>query len=133
MNYKIIGDERELEFLALIELSQKADNLPTVRDPDRHLNTPGEGDAKGQLKVNGLAFDFAWLAERVLVELDGGQRVTGGGRHNSDADRRKTLAAQAAGWRVLHVSYTLLKRDPAWVLEVLAAVLELQTNGGHER
>ena len=125
-NYKIIGDEREREFLALIELSQKADNLDTVREPDYHLDAMPHRDLapNGQRLVCGKAFDFAWVREGVLVELDGGQWKTGGGRHNRDTDRWKTLASQAAGFRVLHVSYTMLKQDPARVLEVLAAVLE---------
>jgi hypothetical protein len=117
-NTHLTGQSREREFLALCELSQKATNLTTVRTPDYHLDSDG-----GQLKVNGLKFDFAWLRERVLVELDGGQWTRGGGRHNSDADRWKTLRAQACGWRVIHVSYTMLKSDPAGVLTALAKVL----------
>ncbi|MCP4567956.1 MAG: DUF559 domain-containing protein [FCB group bacterium] len=112
------GDEREREFLAMVSLSQKGDNLATVRDPDRHLDSEG-----GQLKVYGKKFDFAWEPEDVLVELDGGQWVKGGGRHNSDADRWKTLDAQAAGWTVLHISYTMFSRDPIRVLARLYEVL----------
>ncbi len=112
-----IGDEREFELLAYVRMTRQSEELPDVRDPDHCIGTGG------QLKVNGLKFDFTWCVERVLVELDGGQRVRGGGRHNSDADRWKTLEAQALGWRVLHVSYTMLKADPARVMRVLAEVL----------
>ncbi|MCP4541226.1 MAG: DUF559 domain-containing protein [Chloroflexi bacterium] len=117
-NWKQIGDERERTFLGYIRLSRRDPGQPDVRDPDSHLDLPC-----GQLEVGGLAFDFAWWDEEVLLELDGGQRVRGGGRHNSDTDRWKTLEAQALGWRVLHVSYTMLKADPARVMRVLAEVL----------
>ena len=119
INYRIIGDEREREFLALVKLSRQTAELPEVCDPDCHLD--GE---EGQRKVVGKRFDFAWERNMVLLELDGGQWVKGGGRHNRDADKWKTLAAQAEGWTVLHISYTMLKADPARVLQYLAAVLE---------
>ena len=116
INYRIIGDEREREFLALVKLSRQTAELPSVRDPSHHLDN-------GQIHVDRKRFDFAWGHERVLLELDGGQWVKGGGRHNRDADKWKTLAAQSAGWTVLHISYTMLKSDPARVLQYLAEVL----------
>ena len=119
VNYKIIGDERERALLAEIRNSRNYDNVPAVRDPDRHIDTP-----KGRAEVCGLEFDFTWAIEGVLLELDGGQRSPGGGRHNSDRDRWKTLHAISKGWRVLHVSWMMFENDPAGVLEVLAAVLE---------
>jgi hypothetical protein len=54
-------------------------------------------------------FDMAWPDERVALEVDGGQYVFGGGRHNSDADRDKMNSAAALGWRVLRVSPSMLK------------------------
>jgi len=117
INYRIIGDEREREFLALVKLSRQTAELPSVRDPSHHLDN-------GQIHVDRKRFDFAWERNMVLLELDGGQWVKGGGRHNRDADKWKTLAAQAEGWTVLHISYTMLKADPARVLQYLAAVLE---------
>lgn len=113
------GNEREREFLGYILRTRYTDDMPAVRDPDYHLDA-----AYGQIKVGGKAFDFAWNDERVLVELDGGQWVRGGGRHNTDADRWKTLEAQRQGWTVIHVSYTMLKTDPLRVLTALAAVLK---------
>lgn len=112
------GKEREREFLAYIELSQKSEDLPTVRDPDFHIDADS-----GQLGIFGKKFDFSWQEEGVLVEIDGGQWKIGGGRHNRDEDRWKTLNAQAAGWRVLHISYTMLKQNPARILEILAEIL----------
>lgn len=57
-------------------------------------------------------FDFAFVAQRVAVEVDGGQWAAGGGRHNTDDDREKMNAAAAMGWRVLHFSPRMLKRKP---------------------
>lgn len=51
-------------------------------------------------------FDFAWPAQKVAVECDGGTRS--GGRHvrplGYEADRAKDNAAVLKGWRVLHVT-----------------------------
>lgn len=58
------------------------------------------------------ACDFAWPAQRVVVEVDGGQHAPGGGRHNSDGDRWKCNELTALGWRVLHVSGDMLRADP---------------------
>ena len=46
--------------------------------------------------------DFAFVNERLLVEIDGGQWSPGGGRHNTTADLEKRNLAMLAGWRVLH-------------------------------
>ena len=50
-------------------------------------------------------FDFAWPAQKVAVEIEGGARS--GGRHVRGQgfveDAEKHLAALAAGWRVVRV------------------------------
>lgn len=125
MNTTILGDERERELLGYIRQTRMSAELPDVRDPDRHIDAEDK-----QLKVNNLKFDDAWIPERVLLELDSGQWMPGGGRHNSDADRWKTLEAQAFGWTVLHISYTMLKQNPVRVMRVLAAVLDGRVNKG---
>jgi len=124
INYRIVGEEREREFLAIVELSRRSAELPDVRDPDYNLDSE-----EGQYKVCGKRFDFTWEIEGVLLELDGGQWVKGGGRHNSDADKWKTLEAQALGWRVLHISYTMLTANPWGVMRCLAEVLEAGREG----
>ena len=52
--------------------------------------------------------DFAWVKERLLVEVDGGQWHPHGGRHNTDRDREKLNLAAALGWRVLRFSGAML-------------------------
>ena len=68
-------------------------------------------------------FDFAFPAQRLAVEFDGGQWVIAGGRHNRDSDREKLNAAAAMGWRVLRYSNQQWERDPyGCVAQVLRAL-----------
>ena len=118
-NYTDKGAERERAFLALLQISRRTDDLPSVAAPDRHLDSDD-----GQLKVCGLRFDFAWSAAGVLVELDGGQWLPGGGRHGSDEDRWKSMLAVAEGWRVIHLSPAMVEREPARMLQLLSNALD---------
>ena len=68
-------------------------------------------------------FDFAFERERVAVEVDGGQWVPGGGRHNTDKDREKLNEAGALGWRVLRFSGEQVQSNPSACLDVLRAAL----------
>ena len=68
-------------------------------------------------------FDFAFPAQRLAVEFDGGQWVIAGGRHNRDSDREKLNAAAAMGWGVLRYSNQQWERDPyGCVAQVLRAL-----------
>lgn len=58
-------------------------------------------------------FDFAFVAQLVAVEIDGGQYAKFGGRHSTDADRDKLNHAAALGWRVFRFSPKQLRDDPA--------------------
>ena len=69
-------------------------------------------------------FDWAWPDRKLAVEVDGGQWVKRGGRHNSDKDREKLNAAAVAGWRVVRFSGTMLKRDPAGCIETVRLALD---------
>jgi very-short-patch-repair endonuclease len=68
-------------------------------------------------------FDFAWLSERVAVEIDGGQWRAGGGRHNTDSDREKLNTAAALGWCVLRFSHSALRDDPVGCIALLRMAL----------
>jgi very-short-patch-repair endonuclease len=70
-------------------------------------------------------FDWCFPAERVAIEIDGGQWRAGGGRHNTDGDRLKLNTAAALGWRVLRFSHTALEADPAGCVELVAGALVL--------
>ena len=69
-------------------------------------------------------FDYAWPTERVAVEIDGGQWVANGGRHNRDSDREKLNYAAAQGWRVLRFSTQQVDRDPQGCVELLRRALQ---------
>lgn len=69
-------------------------------------------------------FDCAWPTERVAVEIDGGQWVANGGRHNRDSDREKLNNAAAMGWRVLRFSTQQVDRDPGGCVELLRRALQ---------
>jgi hypothetical protein len=71
-------------------------------------------------------FDLAWPAVRLACEVDGGQFMAGGGRHNTDADREKINHAAALGWRVLRFSPQQIAADPDGCVALLRRALEVQ-------
>ena len=70
-------------------------------------------------------FDLAWPARWVAVELDGGEWLPHGGRHNTDRDREKLNQAAAQGWRVLRFSGGQLDAEPGACVDLLARALEV--------
>ncbi len=72
-------------------------------------------------------FDFAWPSYRMAVEVDGGQWMARGGRHNRDADREKLNAAACDGWRVIRLTPQMREeRGSYWVAEIVRALRECQ-------
>jgi len=69
-------------------------------------------------------FDFAFPDEKLAVELDGGQWMPGGGRHNTDDDREKINAATILGWCVIRFSGTQFMSDPIGCIEIVKRALE---------
>jgi very-short-patch-repair endonuclease len=59
--------------------------------------------------------DFAHLASRTLIEIEGGIFLAGGGRHNRGAgyakDAEKYLEAVLAGWTVIRLTRAQLELD----------------------
>jgi very-short-patch-repair endonuclease len=71
--------------------------------------------------------DRVWRKVKLVVEVDGGQRAPGGGRHNTDDDRDKVNMLTLNGWRVLRYSGEMLKNDPHGVmLQVVGAVMGIK-------
>ena len=69
--------------------------------------------------------DFAHVAAKVGVEVDGGQWAKFGGRHMRDSDREKQNALARAGWLVFHFSPEMLEKDPqACIMQVAETVWE---------
>lgn len=70
-------------------------------------------------------FDFAWPDYKIAVEVDGGQWLARGGRHNTDKDREKMNAAAELGWRVFRYSVDMLKEDGAACALQVAGALDM--------
>lgn len=68
-------------------------------------------------------FDWAWINERVAVEVDGGVYCPGGGRHGGDGDREKLNLAASLRWLVFRFSVQMLERDPAGCVELVRSAL----------
>lgn len=71
-------------------------------------------------KPRRFRFDFAWLKQKVAVEVDGGGWV--GGRHGRgrgmETDARKYSLAAALGWRILRVTPSMIEsREAVRLLE----------------
>lgn len=77
-------------------------------------------------------FDLAFPAALLAIEIDGGQWLAGGGRHNRDSDREKLNQAAAQGWRVLRFSGAMIRRDPAGCIELTREALAVSGNEGLE-
>ena len=73
-----------------------------------------------------FAFDFAWVQQRVAVELEGG--TWSGGRHTRGAgyenDCKKYNLAVLEGWAVLRFTSTMLNEDPQGAVLAVLALLE---------
>lgn len=70
-------------------------------------------------------FDFAWVSEKVAVEIEGG--TWSGGRHTRGSgfikDTEKYNRATEMGWAVLRYTGDDLKKRPAQVIEQVKACL----------
>lgn len=71
-------------------------------------------DKAGRKRRRGWRFDFAWLDERVAVEVEGG--VYQGGRHTqgrgASRDAIKYNEAAIRGWIVLRFTVEHIERQP---------------------
>ena len=69
-------------------------------------------------------FDFANISKMIAVEIDGGQFMKVGGRHNRDSDREKINKATSMGWSVLRFSTQELKRNPQGCIDFLKETIK---------
>ena len=74
-------------------------------------------------KTRRWRFDFAFVAQKVAIEIDGGQWKARGGRHATDKDREKLNKAAAQGWRVLRYSPEMLNAAPDMVVAEIVETL----------
>ena len=71
-------------------------------------------------------FDWAFIEDRIGVEVDGGTWLPHGGRHGMDADRVKLNLASELGWLVFRYSTKMLRDDPAGCVAQVMRALENQ-------
>lgn len=99
--------ELELRFLELVA--------------DRRLPAP-RANFSVRIGRRTVEADFAWPDRRLIVELDG--HATHATRAGFERDRARDRAVQAAGWRVVRVTWRQLHGDPAAVVHDLRRLLE---------
>ena len=68
-----------------------------------------------------MEVDFAWRSERLIVELDG--FAAHGTRAAFERDRARDRSLQAAGWRVVRVTWRQLREAPRQLVRELEALL----------
>ena len=88
----------------------------------RLLRTSSLPRPVSQFPVGTARVDFAWPALQLVCECDGfawhGERLAW------KRDRRRIAAIEAAGWRVVHVTWDDVSRRPIETLERLSIALE---------
>jgi very-short-patch-repair endonuclease len=72
-------------------------------------------------RVTGWEVDAFWPAQRLIVEVDGWRYH--GSRWAFERDRRKDAARQAAGYRVIRITWRRLRYEPYAVAAELAVLL----------
>ena len=71
--------------------------------------------------VEGFLVDFAWPADRLIVETDGWKAH--GTRTAFKRDRRRDAALVVAGWRVVRITWSRLQEEPDGVAAHLRVLL----------
>ncbi len=109
---------------------------PPLRSPKRHRLARGPRRSAGLLRLIRSAclpqpeanillgtyeVDLLWRDQRLIVEVDGFEFH--GSRRSFEADRLRDARLQAAGWRVMRVTWRQLVETPAAVVANLAAAL----------
>ena len=74
-----------------------------------------------QYRVAGYPADFAWPAQKLIVEVDGYQFH--GHRLAFERDRRRDQAHVLAGYRVIRITWRQLTEEPLAVVATIAAAL----------
>jgi very-short-patch-repair endonuclease len=77
-----------------------------------------------QYPVGRFRLDFAWPSARIGCECDGFEHH--GARLAWKRDRSRLAAIEAAGWRIVHVTWTDVTREPDQTLDRLALALGAQ-------
>jgi very-short-patch-repair endonuclease len=85
------------------------------RSPERQVYiNPGDGEPA-------VRVDFAWRAQRLVVETDGGKYHRT--RAKFESDRRKDQRLALAGWRVLRITWRQLRDEPERIVRMIRRLL----------
>jgi very-short-patch-repair endonuclease len=87
----------------------------------RLLRSSALAPSVAQFPVGPYRLDRAWPAFRVAVEADGFQHH--GSRLQWKRDRRRLAVIEAAGWRIVHVTWDDVTREPARTLDRIRGAL----------
>ena len=112
----------------ILDLHMRAANLSPVREYRLFAEMVGTGKGMRQRLIDAglrdFRFDFAFLDDKLLVEVEGG--TWSGGRHTTgagfEADCTKYNQALLCGWRVLRFTGTAIKSGVA--LQCIEAALK---------
>ena len=103
-------------------------NRKRLTDPERRLwhalrhRLAIEGTHfRRQVVIGRAIVDFACVAHRLVVEVDGEQH---GFEAVRESDARRTAALEVEGWRVLRFSNAQVRREMDSVLETILAAIE---------
>jgi very-short-patch-repair endonuclease len=77
--------------------------------------------------MKGFELDFVWLAEQLVVEIDGYQFHSS--RAAFERDRRRDAVLQAAGLRVMRVTWRQITAEPEALAVRLALTLARHVDG----
>jgi len=114
---RILADERHAQGITRRQLEARFKRVLDRSDlPRPKLNVDVVVTAGRTFNV-----DCLWAVERVIVELDGA--AVHGTRRAFERDREKDRLLQAAGWRVVRITWRQLRDDPAAVIGDLRAIL----------
>ena len=83
-------------------------------EPVPQLSLPWRSSVSGRV-------DFAYPHARLIIELDG--RAWHSTLEAFESDRMRDNHAQLAGWRVLRITYRMLKGQPEMVRDMISKAL----------
>jgi len=89
----------------------------------RLLRKSAQPAPERQFPVGRYRLDFAWPSRRIGCECDGFEHH--GTRLAWKRDRRRLAAIEAANWRIVHVTWADVTREPEQTLDRLALALRL--------
>lgn len=73
-----------------------------------------------------FAFDFCYKKLNIAIEIDGGQWMSGGGKHNTVEDYNKLNIAAIHGYLLLRFKTEMVKKDPLGCIKQIRELYDIQ-------